>query len=157
MLSPGQRIPTTLHFKVVHAGQTVEMALAELLTRRTVISVFMRNNTASCDRQKLELAAVAGEFDRAGYNLLGLSRDTAGSHARAAASAQLTFPLISDPQDVFAHAAKAMVTKSMYGRTFQGPQRSAWVVERDGTVLAVLPNVVAAHHADELRALIKTL
>jgi len=157
VISPGQKIDLELPLKIVRDGTVHEVKLGDLLTRRTIVSIYMRNNTPTCDRQADELAAHAAEFDRAGFNLVALSRDTCGSHRRYAAAKGIAFPLVSDPENRFARAADAVVEKSMYGRTFLGPARSAWVLAPDGTVLAIAPAVDAARHGAQLRALIKSL
>jgi len=148
---------TQFQIKVFRNGQAETVAFADLLTRRTIVSVYMRNNTPGCDRQNDSLAAHAAEFDRAGYNLVALSRDTGGSHAKYAAKKKITYTLASDPEDLFAQAADAVVEKSMYGRSFTGPARAAFVLARDGTVLAVVPKVDTADHAAQLRVLLATL
>lgn len=157
MISPGQKLDTRFQLKVFHDGRATAAPFADLLTRRTIVSVYMRNNTPSCDRQNDSLAAHAAEFDRAGYNLVALSRDTCGSHAKYAAKKKITYTLASDPDDLFAQAADAVVEKSMYGRKFTGPARAAYVLERDGTVLAVAEKVDTADHAAQLKALIAGL
>jgi thioredoxin-dependent peroxiredoxin len=148
---------TRFQIKVFRNGQEESVTLADLLTRRTIVSVYMRNNTPGCDRQNDSLAAHVAEFDRAGYNLVGLSRDTTGSHARYAAKKKIRYTLASDPEDRFAQAADAVVEKSMYGRKFSGPARAAFVLDRDGTVLAVAEKVDTADHAAQLRRLLATL
>lgn len=157
MISVGQKLDPGFRVKVVRNGRTEEMSFADLLDRRTIVSVYMKNKTPTCDRQTRALAEVSDELDRAGYNVVALSRDTAGSHARYAAANDLPFALVSDPQDAFARAADALVEKSMYGRTFIGPARSAYVLDPDGTVLAVIEKVEAGQHAAQLRAAIKSL
>ena len=97
------------------------------------------------------------EFDRAGYNLIALSRDTCGSHRRYAAAKKILYVLASDPDDRLARAAGSLVEKSMYGRKFVGPARSAFVLDRDGTVLAVVEKIDPPNHAAQLLALIETL
>lgn len=154
MISVGKRLDTNFKLKVVQGGVTQEKPFGELLTRRTVVSVYMKNNTGSCDKQNDSLVACAEEIDRAGYNLVALSRDTAGSHTRYAAQKKITYPLVSDPKDFFARATDSIVEKSMYGRTFFGPARAAYLLDLDGTVLAVAEKVDPAKHAVQLRALI---
>jgi peroxiredoxin Q/BCP len=157
MIAPGAKLDTRFQLKVFRRGETVTVAFANLLTRRTIVSVYMRNNTPGCDRQNDSLAAHAAEFDRAGYNLIALSRDTCGSHAKYAAKKNITYTLASDPEDLFAKAADAVVEKSMYGRKFTGPARAAFVLDRDGTVLAVAAKVDPSDHAAQLRGLIAPL
>ncbi|MEO6874520.1 MAG: redoxin domain-containing protein [Opitutaceae bacterium] len=145
---------TRLQVKVFRDGKVQTVSLADLLTRRTIVSVYMRNNTPGCDRQNDSLAAHAAEFDRAGYNLVALSRDTCGSHAKYATKKKITYTLASDPDDLFAQAADAVIEKSMYGRKFTGPARAAFVLDRDGRVLAIAEKVDTADHAAQLRALL---
>ena len=45
----------------------------------------------------------------------------------------------------------------MYGRAFTGPARAAFILDRDGTVLAVAEKIDAANHGVQLRELIKSL
>ena len=142
---------------IVQDGAVREVVFADLLTRRTIVSVYMKNNTGSCDKQNDSLAAHAAEFDRAGYNLVALSRDTSGSHLKYAVKKKISYVLASDPGDLFAQAADSMVEKSMYGKTYQGPARAAFVLDQDGTVLAVAEKVDTADHAAQLRALIAGL
>jgi peroxiredoxin Q/BCP len=158
MLSPGQKLDTSFCLKVVAPdGAQREVEFRELLTRRTIVSVYMKNKTPTCDRQNDDLIAHATEFDRAGYNLVALSRDTCGSHRRYAAAKKISYLLASDPEDRFARAVDAIVEKSMYGRTFFGPARSAYVIDCDGTLLAVVEKVEAAQHGEQLRVAIKSL
>src|SRR5581483_7289093 len=101
MISPGQRIDPSFTLQVVEDGQIRVVKFQELLTRPTIVSVYMRNNTPSCDRQNENLGQVASELERAGYNLVAISRDTAGSHQRYAAAKNIHYILASDPDDCF--------------------------------------------------------
>ena len=163
MIAVGQKISVNFPLKVVQGGALREVVFAELLTRRTIVSIYMRNNTPSCDRQVEVLAAHAGEFDRLGYNLVAISRDTAGSHRRRAEKLGLAgsgdgrWMLASDPQDLFASAADAVVDKVLYGRKYRGPARAAFVLAPDGTVLAVIEKMDTRAHSEQLRRVLAGL
>ena len=157
MISPGQKIDGRFRLKVVIAGKPKEVEFAELLTRPTIVSVYMKNNTPTCDRQTDALRAHAEEIERAGFNLIALSRDTCGSHGRYATAKGIHFVLASDPDDRFAHAVDAMIPKKMYGRSYIGPARSAYVIDRDGTILAVIEKIDAENHGAQLKAIIDQL
>ena len=157
MISPGKKLKTNFKLNVVGGGAARETDFKDLLTRRTIVSVYMKNNTGSCDKQNDSLAAHAAELAKAGYNLVAISRDTPGSHLKSAAKKKITYTLASDPTDLFAQAADAVVEKSMYGKKYFGPARAAFVIETDGTVLAVAEKVDTADHAAQLKALIAGL
>lgn len=156
MVNVGEKIDLGFVVNALIGGVVKEVRFSELLRRRTVVSVHMKNNTPSCDRQVEALGAVADEVSRAGCEVVAVSRDTKGSHARYAAAKHVRFALVSDPEDRLARAAGSLVEKSMYGRTFVGPARVVFVLEPDGTVLAV-EKVDTAQHAEQVRALIKRL
>lgn len=157
MITPGERLDLGFKLQVLRDGVAKEMTFADLLKRRTIVSVYMKNNTPSCDRQNESLAEHAAKFDRAGYDLVAISRDTCGSHARYASKKGIAYTLASDPEDRFARATDSLVEKSMYGKKYTGPARAAYVLERDGTVLAVVEKVDTADHAAQLLAVIKKL
>ena len=157
MISPGKKLKTNFKLAVVEAGAAKEVAFKDLLTRRSIVSVYMKNNTGSCDKQNDSLVAHAAEFAKAGYNLIAISRDTPGSHVKYAAKKKIAYTLASDPSDLFAQAADAIVEKSMYGKKYFGPARAAFVLETDGTVLAVAEKVDTADHASQLKALVAGL
>ena len=157
MISPGKKLKTNFKLKIVQNGTESEALFGDLLTRRTIVSVYMKNNTGSCDKQNDSLAAHAAEFAKAGYNLIAISRDTCGSHLKYPAKQKIGYTLASDPGDLFAKAADSVVEKSMYGKTYFGPARAAFVLDKDGTVLAVAEKVDTADHAAQLRTLIAAL
>lgn len=157
MIQPGQKLKTTFKLKIVRDGAEAEVAFKDLLTKPTIVSVYMKNNTGSCDKQNDSLAAHSDEFAKRGYNLVAVSRDTCGSHLKYAAKKKIAYTLASDPGDLFAKAADAIVEKSMYGKTYEGPARAAFVIAKDGTVLAVAEKVDTKDHAAQLHALLDTL
>lgn len=157
MIRPGEKLKTDFALEIVREGAKARVVFRELLTRPTIVSVYMRNNTGSCDRQNDSLAAHAAELAARGYNLVALSRDTCGSHLKYAVKKGIGYTLASDPDDHFAKAAGAIVEKSMYGRTFSGPARAAFVIAVDGTILALAEKVDTKDHATQLHALLDTL
>lgn len=160
MIAVGQKIDLRFTLKIVQAGDVRTVGFGDLLrecARPVVVSVYMRNNTGSCDRQVDSLVEHAAELDAMGYGLIALSRDTGGSHLKYAAKKQIPFILASDPGDTFARATNSLVSKSMYGRTFEGPARAAYVIACDGTVLAVIEKVDTKAHFAQIKAVLAAL
>lgn len=157
MIEAGQKINTDFTLDVVKSGEEKTISFNELLDRPAVISVYMRNNTPGCDRQNKSLAGDASWFDEKGYNLIAISKDSCGSHKKYAQKKGLNYTLASDPDYKFAEAADSIVEKSMFGKKYQAPSRSAYIIDTDGTVLAVIPKVNTKHHAQELKDIINQL
>ncbi len=157
MISKGKKIDTGFSLKIVDGGEEKEVRFSELLDRPTIVSVYMRNNTGSCDKQNRSLADSAGWFDEKGYNLVALSKDTCGSHKNYAKKLGISYILASDPEYKFAEATDSIIEKNMFGRTFDAPSRSAYIIDTDGTVLDIIEKVNTKAHAEELKELVKSL
>ncbi len=157
MIQKGSKIDTDIKLDIVDNGEEKTVKIADLLTRPTVFSVYMRNNTSGCDRQNKSLSEEAGWFDQKGYNLVALSKDSCGSHKNYANKLGINYILASDPDYKFAETTKSIVEKKMYGKTFEAPSRSAFVIDTDGTVIGIIDKINTKDHAGELKELINHL
>ena len=50
MIEIGKKIDTDFKVKAVQEGEEKEVSFSELLSGKTIVSVYMKNNTSSCDR-----------------------------------------------------------------------------------------------------------
>ncbi len=157
MIETGKKIDTNFTLKVVENGEEKEVSFSDLLSRPAIVSVYMRNNTSGCDRQNQSLAEHQNWFDEKGYNLIALSKDTCGSHKNYAEKFGINYILASDPDFKFAEATGSVVEKKMYGKTFNAPSRSAFVIDTDGTVLGIIEKIDTKAHAEELKKLVEEL
>lgn len=157
MIKEGEKIDTDFELDVVKDGKQETLKFSELLDRPTVVSVYMRNNTSGCDKQNASLASESHWFDRKGYNLVAISKDSCGSHKNYAQKMDINYVLASDPEYKFGEATDSVVEKSMFGNTYEAPTRSAYVIDTDGTVLGIIEKVDTKNHATELKELINNL
>lgn len=130
--------------------------MADLLDRPLIISVYMKNNTPGCDRQVKSLTDFAPQLAAAGYNVLAVSRDGIKSHAKYAEKIGIPYILASDPESLVSKAADSIIPKKMYGRSYEGPARAAFVIGTDATVLAVVESVDTKAHGEEILRLIES-
>ncbi len=158
MVKAGDKLDLDFTVKAVRkGGQVEEVTFGDLITRPTVVSVYMRNNTSGCDLQMASLAKGSATIRKKGYDLIGVSRDTGSSHLKYAAKMGIGFTLVSDPGFQFAQAVDSMVQKSMYGKKYMAPARAAYVVNPGGKVVAVVEKVDTGDHAAQLRAVLQGL
>lgn len=157
MIETGKKIDTNFTLDIIEEGQQKEVAFSELLDRPTIISIYMRNNTGGCDKQNRSLAEHAEWFDKKGYHLIAISKDSCGSHKKYAEKLGINYTLASDPDYLFSKATDSVVEKKMYGKTFDAPSRSAFVIDKDGTVLGIIEKINTKAHAEELKELIESL
>lgn len=157
MIETGKQMDTGFTLDIVKNGKEQTVSFEELLDRPAIVSVYMRNNTSGCDRQNQSLAEHADWFREKGYRIIAISKDTCGSHKNYAEKLGIDYILASDPEYTFARATDSIVEKNMYGRTYEAPSRSAYVIDTDGTVLGTIEKVNTKDHATELKELIENL
>lgn len=157
MVEIGQKIDTSFSLSVLENGEEKNLVFSELLTKPTIVSVYMKNNTPGCDKQNDSLAANAEAIKAKGFNLVAISKDGCASHKKYAEKKGINYILASDPDLAFSAATNSIVEKKMYGKVYEGPARAAFVLGTDGSVLAVIPKVNTKAHADELLKLLDTL
>jgi peroxiredoxin Q/BCP len=155
MKSVGERLDLEFEVDYAEGGEKHRARFIDLLGDRTIVSVYMRNNTGTCDRQIDSLVESASAIEAAGATLIALSRDTCGSHLRYAAKKEVSFKLVSDKNDLFAKAADAVIEKKMYGKTYDGPSRSVFLLDGAGRILEVIEKIDAKHHGEEVLAMVR--
>ena len=154
MIHIGEKMNTDFELDIVQNGEEKTVKFADLLTRPTIVSVYMKNNTGSCDKQNISLSADQQAFENKGVNLITLSKDTCGSHKKYAEKHGISYILASDPELLFSKATDSIVEKKMYGKTYDGPARAAFYIDTDGKILGLIEKVDPKNHAQELLDLI---
>lgn len=157
MIENGKKIDGSFSISIVENGEEKEVEFSKLLDKPTIVSVYMSNNSSSCDRQALSVTENAEWFRKQGYNIYTLSKDSVRSHKNYTKKHNIKHALISDPDQKFAKATDSIIEKNMFGRTFHDPSRSAFVIDSDGTILASIKKVRTKDHAEELKDLIRDL
>lgn len=119
----------------------------DLLGHRTVLYFYPKDDTPGCTIEGHEFSALLDEYRSAGVEVYGVSADSPSSHRRFASKCDLTVPLISDPDHVLIDALGLWVEKSMYGRSYQGIERSTFLIGESGEVEREWRAVKAGGHA----------
>ena len=127
------------------SGDTVR--LSALKGRQVVVYFYPRDDTPGCTRQARGVRDAWDAFTATGAVVLGISRDGQESHAKFRAKYELPFTLLSDPDHAVAEAYGAWREKTMYGKKVMGIVRSTVVIDANGKVKAVFPNVKPDTHA----------
>ncbi|MBW3626238.1 MAG: thioredoxin-dependent thiol peroxidase [Actinobacteria bacterium] len=128
MLVPGERAPAfTLPDQ---RGEKVR--LTDFRGRKVLVFFYPKANTPGCTTQACGLRDAAP--DLGDVAVLGVSPDAPEAQAAFDRDFGLGFPLLSDPQHRVAEKYGAWGEKKMYGRSYQGVIRSAFLVDEKGKV-----------------------
>lgn len=116
-----------------------QWSLTSFAGRRVLVYFYPKADTPGCTTQACGLRDVA---DQVGDTLIvGISPDAPAKLKRFDDKYGLGFTLLSDPEHAVAEAYGMWVEKKMYGKTYMGVQRSAFLVDTDGTVMRAWPKI----------------
>jgi peroxiredoxin Q/BCP len=130
------------------AGETVK--LSDLRGKPVVLYFYPKDDTPGCTTQACGIRDAYGEFERAGAVVLGISPDTEKKHVKFKEKYELPFTLLADTDHAVAEQYGVWGEKKFMGRTYLGVKRWTFVIDADGNVKKVLPDVKPATHADEV-------
>ncbi len=128
------------------------VTLSDLRPAPVVLFFYPRDNTSGCTREARGFSALKSEFDAAGVKVFGISKDSLASHERFREKHDLTISLLSDENDTVCEAFDVWKEKSMYGKTFMGIERSTFLIDGAGQIVAQWRKVKVDGHADEVLA-----
>jgi len=123
--------------------------------KTVVLYFYPKDDTSGCTTEACGFRDTWGDIQAAGAVVLGVSPDSATSHARFRDKYELPFPLLADPDHTLAEAYGVWGEKSMYGRKYFGIHRTTFVIGPDGTVRKVFRKVKPKGHAAEVLAAVQ--
>jgi len=115
-----------------------------------VLYFYPKDDTSGCTREAQDFTELAGDFAKAGFKVVGLSRDPMKRHDKFIAKYDLKVPLASDEDGRVSDAFGTWVEKSMYGRKYMGMERATYLIDRDGKVARAWRKVKVPGHAAEV-------
>ena len=127
------------------------VSLADFAGSKIVVYFYPAAMTPGCTTQACDFRDNLGSLKSAGYQVLGLSKDSPAKLKEFQEHDAVNFPLLSD-EGLFVHKAYgAWGEKSLYGKTVTGVLRSTFVIDATGKIELALYNVQATGHVASLR------
>lgn len=147
----GDKIPQVLG--VDHLGR--EHRASDYAGKKLIIYFYPKDNTPGCTAEACSLSDGYGALRKAGYELLGVSKDSAASHTKFSDKYSLPFPLIADTDTTLQQAFGVWREKKMAGRTYMGTVRTTFVIDEQGIVTHIIDKVNTKDAANQLLDLLR--
>ena len=129
-----------------------EVRLSQYPGKRIVLYFYPKDNTSGCTAQACSLRDGYSELREAGYEIIGVSRDSAKSHQGFREKYSLPFRLIADTDVQLNELFGTWIEKSMYGRKYMGTERTTFVIDADHRIERILrgKEVKTKEHASQI-------
>jgi len=135
------------------AGETIR--LSELRGKPVVLYFYPKDDTPGCTTQACGIRDAYAEFEQEGAVVLGVSPDDEKSHGKFREKYALPFALLADTDHRVAEQYGVWGEKKYMGRTYLGVKRWTFVIDKDGNVKKVFPDVKPAQHAENVLAALR--
>jgi len=127
------------------------VALSDFSGQKVIVYFYPAAGTPGCTTQACDFRDNINSLKSAGYQVLGVSKDTTDDLKKFQADQGLNFPLLSDLELDVHNTYAAYGEKNLYGKKVTGVLRSTFVINEDGTIKLALYNVKATGHVASLR------
>ncbi len=127
-----------------------QISLSDFRGSNVVLYFYPRDDTPGCTKESCAFRDEFAVFKRKGAVILGISVDSVKSHAKFANKYNLPFPLLSDENRSIVQAYGVWGQKSFLGRKYMGTHRVTFLIDPDGRIKKIWPNVKPAEHAKEV-------
>ncbi len=127
-----------------------EVCLKDFSGKRVVLYVYVKDNTKGCTAESINFSNASKDFEKLGAKVIGVSPDSPKSHSGFAQKQKLNLTLLSDPEHKMLKAYGVWSKKKMYGKEYMGVIRSTFIINPEGKIAAIWPNVRVAGHVEEV-------
>lgn len=118
--------------------------------RKTIIYFYPKDNTSGCTAEACSFRDNYAALAAAGYNVVGVSKDSAKSHTGFRAKHGLPFRLLADTSTEMLQAFGAWGEKKMYGKTVFGTLRRTFIFDEAGTLERIIEKVDTKNAASQV-------
>lgn len=148
MLKIGDKMPS---FEV--QDQDGNIVKSEDLTgngKKTIVYFYPKDNTSGCTAEACSFRDNYAALTAAGYNVVGVSKDSAKSHSGFRAKYELPFKLLADTSTQMLQAFGAWGEKKMYGKTVLGTLRRTFIFDENGVLERIIEKVDTKNAATQI-------
>jgi peroxiredoxin Q/BCP len=125
-----------------------KVQLSKLAGHKVLLYFYPRADTPGCTTQACGLRDISGEIGDT--VIIGVSPDKPAALKKFDDKYGLGFTLVSDLDHAVAEKYGVWVEKKNYGKTYMGVQRSAFLIDKTGTVEKAWPKILPADTPNKL-------
>lgn len=136
-------------FEVVDQDGNV-VSSKDFIGKKTIVYFYPKDNTPGCTAEACNLRDNYEALKAQGYNVVGVSKDSAASHRKFIDKFDLPFTLLSDKSTQMLQDFGAWGEKKMCGKTCVGTLRRTFIFNEEGVLERVIEKVDTKDHAAQI-------
>lgn len=124
---------------------------------KLVIYFYPKDSTPGCTTETGDFRDLYPEFQAAGCEVVGISRDSLKSHENFKSKLGLPFELLSDSEELACGLFGVIKLKNLYGKQVRGIERSTFLMDAAGVLRQEWRGVKVAGHVAQVLSAVKAL
>lgn len=129
-------------------GNTI--SLSDYKGKKLVIFFYPKASTPTCTTEACNLRDNYKDLQNKGYEILGVSADSAKRQSNFKNKYNFPYPLLADEDKAVIKAFGVWGEKKFMGRTFDGIHRVTFVIDENGIIEKVIDKVKAKIHTEQI-------
>ncbi len=129
-----------------------EISLSDYKGKKLIVFFYPRANTPGCTAEACNLRDNYAELQAQGYELLGVSEDSAKKQANFRNKYEFPFPLLADEDHTVIETFGVWGPKKFMGKEYDGLHRTTFIIDESGVVSNVIDKVKTKDHAAQILA-----
>lgn len=129
-------------------GNTI--SLSDFKGKKLVVFFYPKASTPGCTLEACNLRDNYKELQEQGYELLGVSADSAKKQSNFKNKYEFPFPLLADEEKTVIDAFGVWGPKKFMGREYEGIHRKTFIIDENGVVERVIDKVKTKDHAAQI-------
>lgn len=118
--------------------------------KKYILFFYPKDNTPGCTAEACSIRDSYSELKSKGYELYGVSVDSAKSHIKFIEKFDLPFPLITDESKELVNYFGLWIQKKFMGREYMGTNRVTYIIDEKGIISHLIEKVDTKEAAKQL-------
>lgn len=129
-----------------------EIKLSDYRGRKIALYFYPKDMTSGCTVEACSLRDGYADLRAAGYEVIGVSIDSAASHKKFIDKNNLPFTLIADTDKKLVEEFGVWAEKKMYGKAYMGTLRTTFIINENGIIERIITpkEIVTKSHAEQI-------
>ena len=128
------------------------ISLEDFKGKKLVLFFYPKDNTPGCTAEVCDLRDNFSKLQAEGYNLLGVSPDSAKRHQNFIAKFDLPFSLLVDTEKKVIKDYGCWGLKKFMGRESEGVYRTTFMINEEGIIERIIRKVKTKAHSEQILA-----
>ena len=126
------------------------ISLNDFKGKKVILYFYPKDMTPGCTVESCNLRDSYADLTKKGFDVIGVSADSAERHLKFIAKHELPFHLIADEDKVVLNAYGVWGPKKFMGREYDGIHRTTFVIDENGILEAIFTKVKTKNHTAQI-------